>query len=207
MFTGIIEEVGKVLSISQNQLTLSADKVLEGTVIGDSIAVNGICLTVTKMTPDSFTVDIMEETRRRTGFFRLSAGSRVNLERAMKLEGRMGGHLVQGHIDGTGKVIAVNRERDSILIKIGAPISLTKYVVEKGFITVDGISLTVVSRNTNDFTVSIVEHTRTNTTLSDLGIGDIVNLEADIIAKYVERFAAPASGGLTAEFLAEHGYE
>lgn len=207
MFTGIIEEVGKVLSISSNQLSVAAQKVLEGTVIGDSIAVNGICLTVVKMTSSSFTVDIMEETRRRTGFSRLAAGSKVNLERAMALGGRMGGHLVEGHIDATGKVIAINKEADSILIKIEAPGSVTKYVVEKGPIAIDGISLTVAAHTGRDFTVSIVEHTKKNTILSDIKLGDIVNLETDIIAKYVEQLAKPGNGTLTSDFLAEHGFK
>jgi len=206
MFTGIVEEIGKVLAASRGKLTVSAKLVLDGTATGDSIAVNGACLTVTGMTSDSFTVDVMEETRRRTNIGKLAAGDRVNLERAMVLGGRLGGHLVQGHVDDTGKVISLTAESDAALIKIEAPPVVMRYVVEKGFIAVNGISLTVVKRETNAFSVSIVEYTRKNTILSDVRIGDIVNLEIDIIAKYVEQLVKPGSGGLSSDFLKEHGF-
>jgi len=206
MFTGIIEEVGKVLTAAPGKLIISARLILEGTVAGDSIAVNGACLTVTGMTSDSFTVDVMEETRRRTNIGKLTAGDKVNLERAMQLGGRLGGHLVQGHVDGTGKALSLSTEKDAVLLKIGAPPEIMHYVVAKGFIAVSGISLTVVSRDTSAFVVSLVEYTRTHTILSDIRIGDIVNLEIDIIAKYVEQLVKPGSGGLTGAFLKEHGF-
>jgi len=206
MFTGIIEEVGKVITAVPGKLNISARVVLEGTVTGDSIAVNGACLTVTGMTSDSFTVDVMEETRRRTNIGKLTTGDKVNLERAMRLGGRMGGHLVQGHVDGTGKVLSQTSEKDAVLLKIGAPPEIMHYVVTKGFIAVSGISLTVVSREASAFVVSLVDYTRKHTILSDSRIGDIVNLEIDIIAKYVEQLAKPGSPGISAEFLNEHGF-
>lgn len=205
MFTGIIEEIGKIKSAPPGKLTVSAVKVLDGTLMGDSIAVNGACLTVTGMTSGTFTVDVMEETRRRTNIGKLAAGDRVNLERAMALGGRMGGHLVQGHVDDTGKIISLSAERDATLIKIEAPPIVMRYTVEKGFIAVNGISLTIVKRDSHSFTVSIVQFTKTNTILSDIRIGDIVNLEVDIIAKYVEQLTKPGSG-ISAEFLQEHGF-
>jgi riboflavin synthase len=205
VFTGIIEEIGKIKSASPGKLTVSAVKVLDGTLMGDSIAVNGACLTVTGMTSSTFTVDVMEETRRRTNIGKLAAGDRVNLERAMALGGRMGGHLVQGHVDDTGKIISLSAERDATLIKIETPPIVMRYVVEKGFIAVNGISLTIVKRDSHSFTVSIVQFTKTNTILSDTRIGDIVNLEVDIIAKYVEQLTKPGSG-MSVEFLQEHGF-
>jgi riboflavin synthase len=205
VFTGIIEEIGKIKSAPPGKLTVSAVKVLDGTLMGDSIAVNGACLTVTGMTSGTFTVDVMEETRRRTNIGKLAAGDRVNLERAMALGGRMGGHLVQGHVDDTGKIISLSAERDATLIKIEAPPIVMRYTVEKGFIAVNGISLTIVKRDSHSFTVSIVQFTKTNTILSDIRIGDIVNLEVDIIAKYVEQLTKPGSG-ISAEFLQEHGF-
>lgn len=207
MFTGIIEEVGQVISITRNKLTVAAEKVLKGTVVGDSISVNGVCLTVTDMTPAFFTVDLMEETRRRTNFSYLSAGNGVNLERAMQLGGRMGGHLVQGHIDDTGRVVSLSKESDAVLVKIETPPSVIRYVVEKGFIAVNGASLTVTNRTMSTFTVSIVEYTRKNTILSYVQIGDIVNLEVDIIAKYVEQLVGTMPSGITPNFLREHGFE
>jgi len=206
MFTGIIEEIGKVESTSQHKLTISAKLILDGTVAGDSISVNGACLTVTQISNNNFVVDIMEETRRRTNIGMLKAGNRVNLERAMTINGRIGGHLVQGHIDGTGKIISIMPENEATLIKIEAPESLTCYIVEKGFIAVDGISLTVVSRDPRFFTVSIVQYTKRNTILSEVKIGDIVNLEIDIMAKYVEQFLKRNTGGLSENFLKEHGF-
>lgn len=205
MFTGIIEEVGIIRSAVPGKLTVAAVKVLDGTLMGDSIAVNGACLTVTGMTSGTFTVDVMEETRRRTNIGNLAAGDRVNLERAMELGGRMGGHLVQGHVDDTGKVISLSAERDATLIKIEAPPIVMRYTVEKGFIAVNGTSLTIVKRDTDSFTVSIVQFTKTNTILSDIRIGDIVNLEVDIIAKYVEQLTKPG-GNISVEFLQEHGF-
>jgi riboflavin synthase len=206
MFTGIIEEVGKVITAQPGKLTISAGTVLQGTVLGSSIAVNGVCLTVTNLTPNSFTVDVMEETLRRSNLGRLTSGAKVNLERAVALGGQLGGHLVQGHIDGTGKVASVTAENSATLIKIEAPPDIMHYVVEKGFIAVDGISLTVTARNASSFGVSIVNFTRNNTILADVRIGTIVNLEIDIIAKYVEQLIKPRTGNLSMDFLREHGF-
>jgi riboflavin synthase len=206
MFTGIIEEVGKIKSFSPGKLTIAATLVIDGTVVGDSIAVNGACLTVTGILNNSFTVDVMEETRRRTNIGKLHVGSIVNLERALRLGGRMGGHLVQGHVDDTGKVISITNENDATLIKIEATRNVMSYIVEKGFVAVNGISLTIVRRDATSFVVSIVQYTRQHTILSELQIGDIVNLEIDIIAKYVEQLMKPGSNGLSEDFLKEHGF-
>ena len=175
-------------------------------MLGASIAVNGVCLTVTDITPNSFTVDVMAETLRRSNLGRLSAGAKVNLERPLVLGGQLGGHLVQGHVDATGKVASVTAENSAALIRIEAPAEVMRYIVEKGFIAVDGISLTVTRRNTNSFGVSIIGYTRNNTILSEVKIGTTVNLEVDIIAKYVEQLTKPHSGNMSTEFLQEHGF-
>ena len=206
MFTGIVEEIGKVAPEKYGKLTIHAEKVLVAMEIGASIAVNGVCLTVAAMSPENFSVAIMPETQRRTNLGRLSTGDRVNLERPLTLNRQIGGHLVQGHIDDTGKIAALNRENEALLVKINASPSVMRYVVEKGFIAVDGISLTVVHRNSGSFTVSLVDFTRYNTILSDVRIGDIVNLEVDIIAKYVEQLVKPGSNDFNANFLREHGF-
>jgi riboflavin synthase len=206
LFTGIVEEVGKIARIGSDKLTVSAGAVLEGLELGASIAVNGICLTITELTSSSFSVAIMEETINRTNIGRLSIGDRVNLERPLTLSKPIGGHLVQGHIDATGKVIALTRESSSTLIKIESPASLMHYIAEKGFIALNGISLTVTERRSDSFSVSIVNHTLQHTILSEVRIGDIVNLEVDIISKYVEQLVNPHSAGLTNKFLQEHGF-
>lgn len=205
MFTGIVEEVGSVKSSGAGGLTIAADKVLEGTELGDSIAVNGVCLTATGLTADSFTVDVMPETLRRTNLGSLEPGGRVNLERPLAVGGRFGGHFVQGHVDGTGTVVGVRQESDAILLKFDAPPEITRYIVEKGFIAVDGISLTVVECSPTAFSVSLVGFTQTNTTLGGAKPSDVVNLEVDIIAKYAERLGEGRSN-ITTEFLAEHGF-
>ncbi len=206
MFTGIVEEAGSVVSVSSGKLVISADKVLKGIQLGGSIAVNGICLTVTEFTDKTFSVDVMPETLKRTNLGQLHNGDRVNLERPLGLGGEIGGHLVQGHIDGTGKVISIEREGEALLMKFEAPADLMRYVVEKGFIAVDGTSLTVVEKDVASFSVSIVGYTREHTILADRKINDTVNLEVDIIGKYVAEFMKPQSGGITAEFLEEHGF-
>ena len=206
MFTGIVEEVGKVISAGEGKLTISAGKVVPGLKRGDSVAVNGVCLTVTALTTGSFSVDVMPETSERSNIELLKAGDRVNVEPAVKLGGPMGGHLVQGHIDTTGKITSMKWQGKAMIIGIEAPASVMRYVVEKGFISVDGISLTVVGRDTTSFRVSVVDFTRQNTTLNNRKVGDIVNLEADIIAKYVEQFTKPEEKGITTDFLAEHGF-
>jgi len=206
MFTGIVEEIGQVLSLDKSSLTVRAHKMLRGIEMGASIAVNGVCLTVTRFDKDSFAVDIMEETLRRTNLGGLKPGDRVNLEGALTLSKGLGGHLVQGHVDATGQIKSTSRLDQSLLITISAAPELMRYIVEKGFIAVDGISLTVVKRNESAFSVSIVGFTRENTTLGKIEVGDIVNLEADIIAKYVERYITGKKEGISVEFLKEHGF-
>lgn len=173
---------------------------------GDSIAVNGACLTVTDFDRSSFSVDVMPETLKRTNLGQLKSGDGVNLERPVALGGRLGGHLVQGHIDDTGRVVSLEREGDALLFRFEAPPEIMRYTVPKGFIAVDGISLTIMDKDSDSFRVSVVEYTRRNTTLGSRKAGDVVNLEADIIAKYVAQFTRPQTGGLTAAFLMEHGF-
>ncbi len=206
MFTGIVEEIGRVVSAQPGKLVISASsKILEGMHLGDSMAVNGVCLTVTAFDASSFSVDIMQETLRRTNLGLLRTGDKVNLERPLALGGRMGGHLVQGHIDDTGRVVSISREGGAMLVRFEASPEILRYVVEKGFIAVDGASLTVVTRDDSSFTVSLVDYTQKNTTLGSRRVGDMVNLEADIIAKYVENLTRPHSN-ITVDFLSEHGF-
>lgn len=191
MFTGIIEEVGKIKNISKTSsgilLTISANKVLRDCNLGDSIAVNGICLTVTKFDNDSFTVDVMNQTVRKTTLYKLTQNSYVNLERAMLVNSRFGGHIVSGHIDGIGTISDIKKDGIAFIYKINTTKEITKYIINKGSITIDGISLTVVSVSDTSFTVSIIPHTMTVTNLGKKKIGDMVNLENDCIAKYVEK--------------------
>jgi riboflavin synthase len=205
MFTGIVEEVGTVKAVGPTTLTVAAAKVLEGTQPGDSMAVNGVCLTATVLSADWFAVEVMPETLRRTNLGSLEPGGKVNLERPLAVGGRFGGHFVQGHVDGTGTVVSARREGDAILLKCEAPAEITRYVVEKGFIAVDGVSLTVVECSPAAFSVSLVGYTQTNTTLGGAKPSDVVNLEVDIIAKYAERLGEGRSN-ITTEFLAEHGF-
>ncbi|HCP23275.1 MAG: riboflavin synthase [SAR202 cluster bacterium] len=186
MFTGIVEEVGKVAKISHNAMTVRASKVLEGLKLGDSIAVNGACLTAVSFDGGSFSVDLSPETMRRTSLGDLSEGRAVNLERALLASDRMGGHIVQGHVDGTGRVMSTRDDGDSVIFRIRVPKRLGKYIVEKGFVAVDGISLTVVKRGAASFTLAVIPYTLSNTNLAELSVGSRVNLEADILAKYVE---------------------
>ncbi len=205
MFTGIVEEVGKVKSAGSGRLAVTARTVLGDAKQGDSVAVNGVCLTIVELASDSFSVDVMPETLRRTNLGSLRVGDRVNLERPLAVGGRFGGHFVQGHVDGTGRVISVTPERDAILLRFEAPTEIMRYVVEKGFIAVDGVSLTVVECSSTSFGVSLVDYTRRNSTLGGKRSGDMVNLEVDIIAKYVERLRGGGSA-ISREFLAEHGF-
>jgi riboflavin synthase len=205
MFTGIVEEVGKVIS-SAGDLKIAADKVLDGVQKGDSMAVNGVCLTITALDDKSFSTEVMPETLDKSNLGLLSPGDGVNLERPLTPSGRLGGHFVQGHIDDTGRLSSISRRGESLLLRFDVPPRLIPYIVEKGFIAVDGVSLTVVSRDDNSFQVSIVGYTRENTTLGNRGVGDVVNLEVDIIAKYVEQLNKPQSGGITLDFLEEHGF-
>ena len=186
MFTGIVEEVGSVLSISSNGMTVRADKVMTDLKLGDSISVNGACLTAVEIEEGEFSVDLSPETMRRTSLGDLTEGGAVNLERALSASDRMGGHIVQGHVDGTGRITSTREEGDSIVFRVRAPKRLMPYIVEKGFIAVDGISLTVVKVGTSSFTLAVIPYTLRNTNLETLSVGARVNLEADILAKYVE---------------------
>ena len=206
MFTGIIEEIGTIAATPAGKLVVNAIKVLEGLELGGSVAVNGACQTVIIFDNRTFTVEVMPETLRRTNLGQLYIGDRVNLERPLGLGGEIGGHLVQGHIDNTGKITSAEKEGDAVLIRIEAPTELMRLIVNKGFITVDGASLTVVDKDDMSFRVSIVGFTRDHITLIYKKVGDQVNLEADIIGKYVAEFNQPQSGGITAEFLQEHGF-
>ena len=206
MFTGIIEEVGKVISAQAGSFVFAASDVLSGMKHGDSIAVNGVCLTVTDFKAESFSVDIMPETLKRTNLGLLRAGDRVNLERPVALGGQLGGHLVQGHVDDTGRVASVMWDGGTMLIRFEAPPEVMRFTVPKGFIAVDGVSLTIADKDTGSFWVSVVDYTQKHTTLGSKQVGDLINLEADIIAKYVEQLSQARSTGITAEFLEEHGF-
>ena len=186
MFTGIVEEVGRVAELDNYRFVIQAHKVLEDVKLGDSISVNGACLTVVEFDAGSFAVDLAPETLRRTSLGQVARGGAVNLERALLASDRMGGHIVQGHVDATGAVTGLTPEADCYIIEIEAPTQLTPYIVEKGFIAVDGISLTVVQRTEQRFTISVIPFTMANTNLSQRTVGESVNLEADILAKYVE---------------------
>ena len=186
MFTGIVEEVGVVAKISDNGMTVRATKVTEDMKLGDSIAVNGACLTAVSFDRTEFSVDLSPETMRRTSLGQLSVGGPVNLERALLASDRMGGHIMQGHVDGTGRIMSTKTDGDSTIFRIRVPKRLNRYIVEKGFVAVDGISLTVVKRGASSFTLAVIPYTLKNTNLAALSVGDRVNLEADILAKYVE---------------------
>lgn len=211
MFTGIIEEIGTVRRIEHGakgaRLTIQAKTVLEDTRIGDSIATNGVCLTVVSMTGDSFSADVMAESLRRSSLGTLQGGSPVNLERAMAANGRFGGHIVSGHIDGTGTIASQKREDNAVWVKIKTPAPLLRYIVEKGSIAIDGVSLTVAAVTDTDFSVSLIPHTGAQTILLGKKPGDPVNLECDVIGKYVEKLTAPhKTGGISTNFLAENGF-
>ncbi len=206
MFTGIIEEVGTVKSLHLGRLTISAAEVLRETRPGDSINVNGACLTVATMSDNSFSVDVMAETLRRTNIGALALGQGVNLERALAADGRFGGHFVQGHVDGTGKIASMVPEGEAVLMGVTAPPEIMRYLVEKGYVAVDGISLTIVRCGANSFTISLVAHTLRSTTLQSKRVGDVINLEVDIMAKYVERMRAESKPGISLDFLGEHGF-
>ena len=190
MFSGIVEEVGKVESYDGRRLTVSGNKALAGLKVSDSILVSGACLTVIERNEASFTVETMGETVGRTGLGEIRAGDDVNLERSLSYGDRVGGHLVQGHVDCTGRISAITPDGISTRVCVDAPANIMRYVVEKGFIAVDGISLTVVDRCNTGFSVAIIPYTKDNTALRSRKVGDRVNLEADITAKYLEQLAA-----------------
>lgn len=223
MFTGIVEEIGTVVSISQGakaaKMTLQGNLIFEDMHIGDSIAVNGVCLTVTEKTSNTFIVDVMPETLRRSSLGKLSKGSKVNMERAMAANGRFGGHIVSGHIDGTGEIESFVKEDNAVWVTIKASSKLLKYIIEKGSITIDGISLTVAYVDNRCFKVSLIPHTAANTTLLTKKAGDIVNLENDIVGKYIDKLmhfdssenseasnTKEESGGISMEFLSQNGF-
>ena len=195
MFTGIIEEIGSIRGIvngsEKGEIQIKAKKVLEGTKIGDSIAVNGVCLTVTSMTNDGFKADVMPETLRRTNLGSLRSGDLVDLERAMAADGRFGGHIVSGHIDGTGKIVSYKKENNAVWVTIETSKEILALIVEKGSIAIDGISLTVADVNSKEFKVSIIPHTGSETILLKKKEGDFVNLENDIVGKYVSKLLRP----------------
>ena len=220
MFTGIIEETGRIRRIQTagdaGQISIRAKNVLEGTRIGDSIAVNGVCLTVTGMDGEGFTADVMAETLRRSALGTLTIHQKVNLERAMAANGRFGGHIVSGHIDGIGTVAETRREGNAVWVKIRTGESILRLIVEKGSIAIDGISLTVAKVDTESFSVSVIPHTGSETTLLEKPPGAPVNLENDMVGKYVQKLlgeTAPnlrehekKSGTLTMEVLQEYGF-
>jgi riboflavin synthase len=194
MFTGIVEELGEVVALTDLgdsvRLTVRGPTVVDGSGHGDSIAVNGVCLTVVEATPDGFTADVMRETLDRSCLGALAAGDPVNLERPMRMDGRLGGHLVQGHVDGTGTILDRSPSAHWELVRVSLPDDLARYVVHKGSVTVDGVSLTVASLDDRSFTVSLIPTTLDLTTLGRKQVGDPVNLEVDVVAKYVERLLA-----------------
>ena len=198
MFTGIVEEVGRIVAVGEGGLIVKADVTLGETRIGDSLSVNGACLTVTDMTDSRVSFDVMPETLRRTAMNVLKPGSPINLERAVTFNSRLGGHLVQGHVDGTGKVAEITPEGDARLVRITAPPEVMKYLVEKAFITVNGISLTVMGLDDESFSVSLVRHTYENTDLGEAYVGMPVNLETDIFAKYAEKLLQGDREGISA---------
>ena len=207
MFTGIVQEVGIIISLTGSNLTVKASGVLKDVELGGSMAVNGICLTITRFNASSFSVDVMPETLRRTNLGLLKPGDKVNLERPLCFNGEIGGHIVQGHIDDTAKVIQVVQEGNAKLMRFRTTPALMRYIVEKGFIAVDGTSLTVTTREADTFGVSLVGFTREHTILADRKLGNVVNLEVDIIGKYVENLSIKQSAPITAEFLRENGFQ
>ena len=206
MFTGIVEEIGSVKSLQGTRLNILASEVLKGTRLGDSIASNGVCLTVTAISDTTFSVEVMAETLRRTNLGTLLPGQAINLERALAANGRFGGHFVQGHVDGTGKIVSMVPEGEATLMKIAAPPEIMRYLVEKGFIAVDGVSLTITCCDATSFVVSLVGYTQQHTTLGSKRPGGTVNLEVDIMSKYIEKINKGSRAGVSLEFLGEHGF-
>ncbi|WP_027363612.1 riboflavin synthase [Desulfotruncus alcoholivorax] len=221
MFTGLVEEKGRLISIRRGadsaKLKVSAGVIMDGLRLGDSIAVNGVCLTVTSFSRGQFEADVMAETLAKTNLGELQPGDRVNLERALRLGDRLGGHLVSGHIDGIGTILGMEKHDIATVVTIGAPPEVMRYIIKKGSVAIDGTSLTVVDFNEGSFRVSLIPHTAQATVLGEKKPGDRVNLEGDMIGKYVERWlgmknenineaGAKTGGGLTADFLARHGF-
>lgn len=216
MFTGIVEEKGKVKSIKKGaksaMLSIEGNKIFEDVHLGDSIAVNGVCLTVTSYSKNVFTADVMNETLKRSSLGSLKNGSEVNLERAMAANGRFGGHIVSGHIDGTGVISDMSKDDIAIWVTISTTAEILRLIVEKGSIAIDGISLTVARVSNTDFAVSVIPHTGANTTLLDKKVGDVVNLENDITGKYIEKLLGLSKeekkpeSRITKDFLTKYGF-
>lgn len=214
MFTGLIEEIGEIQNIIKSarsaKIKIKAGKILEDIKIGDSISTNGVCLTVTEFTPDSFTVDVMAETIRRSNLSSLTAGDKVNLERALLAGDRLGGHIVSGHIDGMGTITSYEKEDNAVWVTIAAPPDILKYIIKKGSVAIDGVSLTVAYIDEKLFKVSVIPHTRDITTLLKKKTGDPVNLECDMIGKYIEKLLlfkeTQKSGRISTDFLVQNGF-
>lgn len=222
MFTGIIEEIGSIAAVRRgqisSQLTVRGNIIFDDLKIGDSVAVNGVCLTATSISGKSFTADVMAETLRRTNLGTFKGGTQVNLERAMAADERFGGHIVSGHIDGTGTIAMMKKEENAVWVKIHTAENIMKYIIEKGSIAIDGISLTVAERGKAFFSVSVIPHTGSETTLLEKREGAVVNLENDVIGKYVEQMMKYGGAGknkieasrqksdITAELLAQNGF-
>lgn len=214
MFTGIIEEIGAVKNIVKKgqtlELTIQANTILEDVHLGDSISVNGVCLTVTQFTKNQFSVDVMPETFKASNLSKLTNNHKVNLERAMAANGRFGGHIVSGHIDGTGEILSVQTMENAVVYKIKIPSSYSKYCISKGSITIDGTSLTLFEVENEIVTVSLIPHTRSHTILGSKSVGDFVNIEFDLLSKYVEKMLGmnevKKDSKLTTSFLSQNGY-
>jgi riboflavin synthase len=207
MFTGIVTEVGQVISLLPGKLSVGASQIIKNVELGASIAVNGTCLTVTSFDANSFSVDIAPETQRRTTLGSLKKGDYVNLERALGLGGELGGHLVQGHVDGTGELVSTRPEGSAYIFRFKAPPAIMHYLVEKGFIAIEGISLTITALGADYFEVSVIDFTRKHSVLQYRKTGDAVNLEIDIMAKYAEQFMQHQSTSrINTGFLAENGF-
>jgi riboflavin synthase len=214
MFTGIIEEIGTIRSIrwgvKSAVISIAATRILDNIKEGDSINTDGVCLTVTWIDKDSFSVDVMAETMRKTNLQNLKPGSLVNLERALRLNDRLGGHLVSGHIDGTGTIILFEKEDNAVWVTISAGDDILRYIINKGSIAIDGISLTVANVTNHDFSVSLIPYTIKDTTLAKKNKGDLVNLECDLVGKYVEKFLnlekKPTEKTIDMDYLKEHGF-
>ena len=206
MFTGLIEEVGTFENFLSGKIKIKCKKILEDIKIGDSISVNGICLTVTSFDKNFFTADVMPETIKRTSLDNLNRGDLINLERALKLNDRLGGHIVSGHIDTVGTIKLMKSEGNAIIVTISTEKNFLKYIASKGSVAIDGMSLTVVNVNDLNFSVSLIPHTRDVTNFKNKKVGSIVNIETDVLAKYVERLINFKSSSITKKFLMEEGF-
>lgn len=206
MFTGIIEEIGEISSITKSTITIKSKTVLEDAKLGDSIAVNGVCLTIVNLKKDEFTANVSEETFKITNFSELKSGDFVNLERALSLSSRLGGHIVTGHIDTVGEIVSIINKNEFYDLSVKFDKNFENYVVKKGSITINGISLTIADINNNTVSVAIIPHTFNNTILNTLKSKDSVNIEFDILAKYVEKNLSTKNNSITMNFLEENGF-